>query len=232
MDFPIRLPAAEAYRLWSTHYDQRPNALLHLEERHLEPLLGKIEGRNAVDVGCGTGRWLAKLAAAGARTAGFDLTQAMLAQASAKRGASGRCAQAEATCLPCANGMADLVVCSFTVGYLVDPRPLFTELARITRPNARVFLTEMHPEAAQAGWRRSFRHGEHVYEPQHNPHPIEQVKQAADQTKVLELEAFEDHYLGESEGEMVEQAGGKDKDFDALLEVPALYVVQWRRLEP
>ncbi len=230
MDCPIRLPAAEAYRLWSTHYDQRPNVLLHLEERHLAPLIGNIGGRIAIDVGCGTGRWLTKLTAAGARTAGFDFTQAMLEQASGKRGASGRCVQAEATCLPCASGVADLVVCSFTIGYLVDPRPLFTELARITRANARVFLTELHPEAAQAGWRRTFRHDEQVYEPRHYPHPVQQVKQAAQQTNILELEAFDDHFLREPERAIVEQAGGKGKDFDALREVPALYVAQWRRL--
>ena len=51
----------EGYRRWSEVYDDAPNPLLALEERVLGPLLAEVRGERVVDLGCGTGRWLARL---------------------------------------------------------------------------------------------------------------------------------------------------------------------------
>ena len=51
------------FAAWAEVYDNDPNPLLALEERYLTRLLPDIQGKNALDVGCGTGRWLQRLAA-------------------------------------------------------------------------------------------------------------------------------------------------------------------------
>ena len=58
--------AREGFSRWSEVYDDQPNPLLALEERFLAELLPDVRGLDVVDIGCGTGRWLARLASQGA----------------------------------------------------------------------------------------------------------------------------------------------------------------------
>jgi hypothetical protein len=48
----------EAHRLWSASYDADPNPLLALGMRTLSERLGALQDLRAIDVACGTGRWL------------------------------------------------------------------------------------------------------------------------------------------------------------------------------
>ena len=48
------LSAREGYDRWAEVYDTDGNPLIALEERHLDRLLGAVEGLAVVDVGCGT----------------------------------------------------------------------------------------------------------------------------------------------------------------------------------
>ena len=52
----------EGYRLWSRTYDSDINPVLSLEQRVLKSLLPLGENADFVDLGCGTGRWLERLA--------------------------------------------------------------------------------------------------------------------------------------------------------------------------
>ena len=79
------LSTTEGYRLWSQVYDSEPNPMLLLEQRFLEPLLPPVVGRDVVDLGCGTGRWLEKLALLKPRSLiGIDSSAHMLARAVGK----------------------------------------------------------------------------------------------------------------------------------------------------
>jgi len=227
MDKPIQLPPAEAYALWAADYDHTPNALLALEERCLGPLLDDKHGQRVIDVACGTGRWLQRLAESGANAVGVDITRAMLQLAIAKPHMAGRCAKADARRLPFSGGSAHVVLTSFLLGYLPDPRPLFDELARVTRTNGLVLAAEIHPDAIRSGWRRTFRHGDHVYEPKHYPHTFDDISQAAELTRVLELEAHLSHHFEEPERALFEQAGRHD--FDEIRKTPAIWIGVWRR---
>jgi cytosine/adenosine deaminase-related metal-dependent hydrolase/SAM-dependent methyltransferase len=161
---PVALPPREAYRLWASTYDGEPNPLLALEERVLGPrLLPTVAGRDVVDLGCGTGRWLSRMLAAGARSAtGIDQSEEMLAQAAAKPGLKDHLLQADCAAIPLAARSADVIVCSFVLGYISNLENFVLQIARIARGGADVFISEFHPDACARGWRRSFRHQDRV----------------------------------------------------------------------
>ena len=76
------VPAHEAFRLWAEVYDSQSNPMLALEQRFLANLLSGISGANVVDVGCGTGRWLAALTAESPKSlTGIDSSPEMLSRA-------------------------------------------------------------------------------------------------------------------------------------------------------
>jgi malonyl-CoA O-methyltransferase len=122
-------------------YDSTPNPLLALEQRILEPLLPDMRGRTVVDVGAGTGRWLHRIHAA--KTIAVDSSTAMLAHAPGPR------VVADAQCIPLRDASADVVFCTFTLGY--SPA-CFEELVRITRGT--LIVTDVHPDAVARGWSR------------------------------------------------------------------------------
>ncbi len=53
---------SDPFVFWAEVYDEQPNPLLSLEEDFLPQLLPQVRGLDVVDLGCGTGRWLQRLA--------------------------------------------------------------------------------------------------------------------------------------------------------------------------
>lgn len=161
---PRLLPPREAYRLWAPTYDSEPNPLLALEERVLGPmLLPLVPGRDVVDVGCGTGRWLRRALAAGAQTAiGVDQSPEMLVQAAAKPGLKNRLLRADCGALPLRASCADLLICSFVLGYISNLENFVRQIARVARRGADLFISELHPDARARGWQRTFHHENRV----------------------------------------------------------------------
>ena len=80
MDATVRLPAREGYAVWADTYPPRPhNRLMAVEQEIVEPIIRSTAPRRALDVGTGTGRYLALLRAAGARlVVGVDMSLPML----------------------------------------------------------------------------------------------------------------------------------------------------------
>lgn len=217
--------ALEGHRLWAPSYDSAPNPILALEGRRLPEILGAVEHRRAVDIACGTGRWAAHLASRGAIVVGVDFCSEMLLRAPVS--ISGRLALGNAEALPIASGAADVVVCSFALGYFEDPARVFREMARISAPGARVVVSDIHPEAIARGWTRSFRAESGRYEVEHYAHSLSAVHEAA-AAAGLDLVA-EDHLrFGAPERAIFERAG-KIADFDACADVPAVCIGEWRR---
>ena len=151
------LSSPEAYALIAQHYDEQLNPLLALEERIVSPLLPSVAGTCVLDVGCGTGRWLAKLAGQGPRELwGVDASPAMLRVAAAKLKML-RCWALQGSDLPIVTGAADVVICSFVASYIEDMAAFAREVRRVCRAGATVLLTDLHPGTTRKlGWRRSF----------------------------------------------------------------------------
>lgn len=224
----IYLSPGDAHALWASSYDENPNPVLSLEERTLEPLLPSLKGCQALDVACGTGRWLANLSRCGASAAaGLDLSPAMLEQAARKPGIGGWLVEADAKAMPFRRSFADFVICSFGMSYIADLAAFSKEISRVVKNGGVVALTDLHPSAQARGWKRSFRYNGAVVEISSFPRSIECVQQAfAEQdfvtTTVVEAE------FGEAERPIFEKAG-KGNLWEGMGGEPAIYACVFRR---
>src|SRR6266567_2530321 len=149
--------ATLAYSLLAPTYDELPNPMLSLEQRILRGLLPDLRGKQLVDLGCGTGRWLHELAASAKGATGIDASPEMLRVAGGR--VSSGCTFMHASCppIPLPTAFADVVICSFLGSYVADAHALAEELYRISRPDTEIFLSDLHPNTvAEKGWRREF----------------------------------------------------------------------------
>ncbi len=204
------LSAREGYRRWASTYDDAPNPIVSLVNRSLDP--GPTFGKVVIDVACGTGRRARAMGAIG-----VDLSFEMLARV------DGRFAQADARRLPFANGVADLVWCTLALGYISPIGEVMRELSRIARVGATLLAADVHPRAISAGWKRSFRDGEDVYEVENHSYSLDEL--TADE---LVLEDARDLYFGEPERAIYANAG-KSELFEQASKIPAAWIRKWTR---
>lgn len=104
-------------------------------------LAGAGAGRSALDVGCGAGQLLERLAAAGWDVQGTDLSSGMVAEAGARLGDPAKVQQADATKLPHADGSLDLVTALGLIEYLPEPSAGLRDMKRVLRPGGRLIVT-------------------------------------------------------------------------------------------
>jgi malonyl-CoA O-methyltransferase len=224
MTFSAIVPVIEGYRLWAAGYDEGPNPLLALEMRMLSQRLGTLNGLRVLDAGSGTGRWMLQAASRGARVFGIDTCREMVLKAGQKLGLRGLSALADIRRIPLPDDTFDLSLSSFTVGYLPSPGVAFRELARVAR---RVIVSDLHPDAARAGWTRSFRVGNRNYEFVHYEHSAGELDWCARSAGLVPEWRIEAAF-GEPEREIFRRAG-KENAFEKTRGVPAVLINSWRR---
>lgn len=141
------LPPREGYDLWAAIYDEEDNPLIRLESAEVMRALGELRGREAADLGCGTGRHTLAMAGAGAKVTALDFSEGMLAKAMSKPGAE------EVSFirhdllqpLPLDSNRFDRVTCCLVLEHVRDLDHVFGEMGRISKPGARIVVSEMHP---------------------------------------------------------------------------------------
>jgi len=146
----IERDAPAPYDRVSNAYDvtRRPDARLTeaIRER-LRPELGK----KYLDVGCGTGNYLAEFAARGYAMTGLDLSEGMLRVAREKSPDSDFiCAPAEKMPVPGAS-MAGAFSC-LAVHHFEDLEAMAREVYRVLEPNARFVIFTTEPSQTQTFW--------------------------------------------------------------------------------
>lgn len=204
------LAPREAYARLAQDYDSSPNALIALEERVARPLLpGIMRGMNVIDVAAGTGRWSRYCRSRGAGAISIDFCPEMHPDV-----------EADSRRLPLRDGSADLVICAFALGYAPG---CFAELARIVKPGGRLLVTDVHPQALDRGWTRTFRSRGETIHVSSEPYRVEDL-----QAPKFELTSLLEPRLGGPERAMFEQAGRLDL-FAAACAQPAIFVGYWRR---
>jgi malonyl-CoA O-methyltransferase len=189
--------------------------------------MGNLRGKAFLDVGCGTGRWLAEASTLGARILGVDFCAEMLTQAQRKMGIGGRLSLADSRHLPFRDGCADMVICSFSLGYVDRLDTVLNEVARVVKPGGTIYASDFHPEAHHRGWTRSLRNGDQILEIRHHLYSIEELMRTAQGAGLKSQELFE-LKIGEPE-RLIFRNAGKESLFDEACKVPAVFIAHWKR---
>ena len=222
------MQAKEAYRLWAPEYDTTPNPLLSLELRCLEPLISGAAGCDVVDLGCGTGRWLTKLAEIGVRSAtGVDVSKEMLEQAANKLTASTQLILGDCLHTPLQPASSDWIQASLLLSYVDDIQGFAREAARIARPGAFVLISDVHPATRTYGWKRTFSFANQAIEIETHPYGISDLHLAMDQVG-FEPTLFLELPFGEPEKAIFFDADRPDL-FGRVDGLPVLFVAGYRR---
>jgi ubiquinone/menaquinone biosynthesis C-methylase UbiE len=228
-------PAAKAenehaFAAWAEVYDTQVNPLLVLEERYLAGILPETKDRHVLDVGCGSGRWLAHFVRGGpASLHGLDSSREMMEIAARKQFAHAELIHSALPLIPVASDSKDLVLGSFVLSYVADLERCAAELARVIRPGGDLFLSDMHPDtAALLGWKRGFEAAGQAYRLKVHS------RRLADLINTLVVHGFAlavclEPPFGEQEHELF-RAVGKEVAWQQAVERPAIYVLQFRRL--
>ena len=137
----------DGYDRWAPVYDHDANPLPALEEPHVHAALPDVRGLDVVDLGCGTGRHAAWLAAAGARVTAVDFSSGMLACARRKVDpAAVRFVVHDLhDRLPVGKASFDAAVSGLVLEHLRDLPAFFRETRRVLRPGGRAVVSAMHP---------------------------------------------------------------------------------------
>jgi len=99
-------------------------------------------GARVLDLGCGTGDFVAAVAACGARPIGVDLSAGMLREAR-RRLPAHALTRADALALPLRDASVDAVVSGFALRNLLSVAAALRESARVLRAGGRIALLEV-----------------------------------------------------------------------------------------
>jgi ubiquinone/menaquinone biosynthesis C-methylase UbiE len=220
----------EGYDRWAQIYDLAPNPVLALEERYLKNIVPELVGKSALDLACGTGRWIPRLLARGAhRVNGIDLSAGMLRVAGDKAGIRDRLVLGDCTQLPFLPAVFDFALCSFALNHVANLEAVVRELARTLNECGLLIVTEMHPKAYDKGWRPGFRDDRGTAQ-------IETVKRSAERVVATFRDngfvCLQEHDLFFGEAEFpIFSAAGKSSFFKDACELPAVKVWEFQKLE-
>ena len=132
------------YDDFSTGYENERGRGYHglIDDLEVEAVRDYVRGKRVLEVGCGTGLILERLAKYADEAVGIDLSPGMLDKAR-ERGLTVE--EASATDLPFDDESFD-VVCSFKVlAHVPDIEKALVEIARVTRPGGYMFLEFYNP---------------------------------------------------------------------------------------
>ena len=174
------------YDLWADNYPAvAHNPMMRLEQEIVESILATLRPRRALDVGTGSGRYLAVLARAGAASVvGVDFSMAMLRHAALQRCATvvkPLIACADALRLPFGRKAFDLINASLMVGDVANLDAWTREMARTLARSGHLVYSDFHPSWTEYGWKRTFRSVDGApHDLAFVPHTIEQHLAAID----------------------------------------------------
>ena len=214
-----RLSSAEAYRLWTGSWDDSASPIVSLEDRYLAPWLHDLWGKTFIDVGCGAGRWLSYAFQEGARCIGVDLSFEMLRHAMLKPGLDGRVAAADMAALPLPDRVADVVLCTLSLGHCRNALHALSGLLRLPKRDGQLIISDFHPNAIVKGWKAP--------EAERFPYSIDAVLDVAEASG-YRLEQLVELNFGPQEEEIFQRAGRGDL-WIQMENQPAVILISMRR---
>lgn len=140
------LNAREGYDLAAEVYDQRQPYLDSFEKGRLLPLLEDVKGKKVLDVGSGTGRLAVELDKKGAKVTALDASEKMLEVLSKKIKLKTVVGYAEE--LPFKDESFDIVIATFLVVHLKDPKCFFEEAYRVLKNDGILLVSNINQKEA------------------------------------------------------------------------------------
>lgn len=110
-------------------------------------ILGDVEGRDVLELGCGAAQWTLALLERGARAVGVDLSERQLGHARTLAGSAAGVAlvQGDAESLPFKSDAFDIVFCDHGAIVFASPEKAVAEASRVLRPDGLVALCTPTP---------------------------------------------------------------------------------------
>ncbi|MCC7534773.1 MAG: class I SAM-dependent methyltransferase [Deltaproteobacteria bacterium] len=132
-------------------YDERYRGEIfsQLEARLCELVGG--QGLEVLEVGCGTGHWLERLSATGARVTGIDASREMLAAARARL-PEAELVHGRAESLPWPDARFDRVLCVNAIHHFDDKRAFVREARRVVRSGGSAVIVALDPHSGEDRW--------------------------------------------------------------------------------
>ncbi len=219
----------EGFAAWAEVYDDLPNPLLSLEQRFLSTLLPEIRGLDVVEIGCGTGRWLDRLASQSPGSlVGIDSSPEMIERARHKMQKRATLLTGEAASLPLPNLSADVVLAPFVASYVSELKDFAAEIARVARTGASVYVSDLHPATVSAcNWSRAFTVATTRIEIPTYARTVQEVV-ACFEAYGFEVACLLEPPFGLPEASIFERAG-KLTAFHSAEGHPAIYILQLKR---
>src|SRR5215207_7367164 len=155
-------PVSAAYDRWAASYDSDRNLTRDLDARVLREAPLDVDGRDVLELGCGTGKNTAWLAGRARSVVALDFSDGMLARARERLAGLGTLQRVRLErhdvreLLPLAEASVDVVVGNLVLEHVRDLAPVFAEAARVLRPGGRLFCCELHPVRQLRGGQAHF----------------------------------------------------------------------------
>jgi ubiquinone/menaquinone biosynthesis C-methylase UbiE len=153
---------ASAYDRWASTYDTDINRTRDLDASVVRRSAPKVDGRDVLELGPGTGKnttWIAQRARS---VVGLDASAGMLAIAQARVVADGVADRVHfvrhdiTAAWLIASASIDVVIGDLVLEHVEDVGHVFAEAARVLRPAGNVFICELHPIRQFLGGRAHF----------------------------------------------------------------------------
>lgn len=191
----------DAYTTWSVTYDQDRNRTRDLDEQVTRAALGAHHFASVLEIGCGTGKNTALLAAISEQVLALDFSEGMLALARQKvTAAHVNFQQADLTQpWPCPADSVQLVIGNLVLEHIEDLSHIFTEAARVLQVGGCFFLSELHPMRQYEGTQANFRQGEVTTTIPAFVHHLADFVTAAETAGLMSIE-FREWWHAEDEG--------------------------------
>jgi ubiquinone/menaquinone biosynthesis C-methylase UbiE len=139
--------SAEGYDLAASNYDKKEAYLNSFEKDCWDYVLTDIAGKEALDVGAGTGRLSVTLLRRGAKVTALDVSLKMLEKLH-KKNPLIKIVEGDAESLPFEDESFDLVTAAFVVVHLKTPETFFKEAERVLRPGGELIITNINQKEA------------------------------------------------------------------------------------
>jgi SAM-dependent methyltransferase len=203
------------YNLWAATYDVTPNPVVAMDARVTVASVSAQAGERILDAGCGTGRNLPGLLAAGTAVTGMDFSAGMLRVAQ-DRHPDVPLVQADMQEVwPFQGGAFDVVLCAL-VGEHLDRLDVVTrEMRRALTPGGRIVFSVYHPAMAEAGKEANFQRDGTEYRLGAVRHTLADYVSAFEQAGFSGIDVEE--YVGDEELARVEPAAARFVGFPLLI---------------